>query len=153
MLKWFYFLNYWFLFFLPLCLLPLSLFSGFQAEQFAAWINSRAGTSVKVKRPFDFIGAAIYLLGVASACFSAYMIYTKAGKILGSRYLWSAVSLVRHLAGSNLLSRSVCPGGGLALLTPHISLFLWPQIVHYFRHDLWTYVESNPSSSLFCPYP
>ncbi|GJJ70635.1 oligosaccharyltransferase complex subunit gamma [Entomortierella parvispora] len=67
--------------------------SGFQAEEFAKWLNSRAETDIKVKRPFDFIGAAINILGVAGALFSAVMMYQKAGKIFGSRYLWSALSL------------------------------------------------------------
>ncbi|KAF9272576.1 oligosaccharyl transferase subunit ost3/OST6 [Mortierella alpina] len=67
--------------------------SGFQAETFAQWLNARAGTDIRVKRPFDFLGFAVNALGVVSVLFSIYVLYTKAGKILGSKYIWSAGSL------------------------------------------------------------
>ncbi|KAF9965258.1 oligosaccharyl transferase subunit ost3/OST6 [Mortierella alpina] len=67
--------------------------SGFQAETFAHWLNARAGTDIRVKRPFDFFGFAVNVLGVVSILFSIYVLYTKAGKILGSKYIWSAGSM------------------------------------------------------------
>ncbi|KAG0204938.1 oligosaccharyl transferase subunit ost3/OST6 [Mortierella sp. GBA30] len=67
--------------------------SGFQAESFANWLNARAGTNIKVQRPFDFFGFTLNVLGVVGAFFTAYVLFTKAGKILGSKYVWSAVSM------------------------------------------------------------
>ncbi|KAF9556523.1 oligosaccharyl transferase subunit ost3/OST6 [Mortierella alpina] len=67
--------------------------SGFQAETFAHWVNARARTDIRVKRPFDFFGFAVNVLGVVSVLFSIYVLYNKAGKILGSKYIWSAGSM------------------------------------------------------------
>ncbi|KAF8928848.1 oligosaccharyl transferase subunit ost3/OST6 [Podila verticillata] len=66
---------------------------GFQAEPFANWLNARAGTSIKVQRPIDWMNLALKVLGVLSCCFTGYQVYSKAGKILGSKYIWSAVSM------------------------------------------------------------
>ncbi|KAF9924003.1 oligosaccharyl transferase subunit ost3/OST6 [Mortierella alpina] len=67
--------------------------SGFQAETFAHWLNARASTDIRVKRPFDVFGFAVNVLGVVSVLFSIYVLYTKAGKIFGSKYIWSAGSM------------------------------------------------------------
>ncbi|KAI8602592.1 hypothetical protein EDD21DRAFT_69177 [Dissophora ornata] len=67
--------------------------NGFQAETFAEWLNGRAGTNVKVRRPFDFVAFAVKVLGVALAVGTAILLYTKAGKISSSKYLWSAISM------------------------------------------------------------
>ncbi|KAG0239889.1 hypothetical protein B0O80DRAFT_391821 [Mortierella sp. GBAus27b] len=67
--------------------------NGFQAEPFADWVNGRAGLSIKVQRPIDFVAVAVKVLGVLMAISAVILIYTKAGKMSSSKYLWSAVSL------------------------------------------------------------
>ncbi|KAF9321219.1 oligosaccharyl transferase subunit ost3/OST6 [Podila horticola] len=66
---------------------------GFQAEPFANWLNARAGTSIKVQRPINYMDLSIKIIGVISCLFTGYQLITKAGKILGSKYVWSAVSM------------------------------------------------------------
>jgi oligosaccharyltransferase complex subunit gamma len=68
--------------------------SGFQAESFAAWLNSRAGVNVKVQRPYDFAALAVKVFGTLLLLGTVVLIYSKAGKVSTSKYLWSALSMV-----------------------------------------------------------
>ncbi|KAG0272304.1 oligosaccharyl transferase subunit ost3/OST6 [Linnemannia exigua] len=68
--------------------------SGFQAEPFAEWLQSRSGVKVKVQRPFDFMGLAIKVLGTFTAVFAAAVFAKKGRKIFSSKYFWSTVSLI-----------------------------------------------------------
>ncbi|KAI1318898.1 oligosaccharyl transferase subunit ost3/OST6 [Mortierella claussenii] len=67
--------------------------SGFMAEPFAEWVNSRAGTNIKVRRPIDLVALAVKVLGVFGMVGVGYLLYSKAGKVSSSKYLWSAISL------------------------------------------------------------
>ncbi|KAG0340081.1 oligosaccharyl transferase subunit ost3/OST6, partial [Podila humilis] len=66
---------------------------GFQAEPFANWLNARAGTSIKVRRPIDILAISVKVLFVISSLALAYTVFMKAGKIFTSKYVWSAASL------------------------------------------------------------
>ncbi|KAG0287277.1 oligosaccharyl transferase subunit ost3/OST6 [Linnemannia gamsii] len=68
--------------------------SGFQAEPFAAWVQARSGISVKVQRPFDFMGLAVKLLGTFSAVFTVTVFARKGRKIFSSKYFWSTASMI-----------------------------------------------------------
>ncbi|KAF9903127.1 oligosaccharyl transferase subunit ost3/OST6 [Linnemannia zychae] len=67
--------------------------SGFQAEPFADWINTRSGQHIKVERPFDFVAFSLKLMGVAGVLGLAHFLYSRGGKVIRSKYLWAAVSL------------------------------------------------------------
>ncbi|KAF9108209.1 oligosaccharyl transferase subunit ost3/OST6 [Mortierella sp. AM989] len=67
--------------------------NGFTAEPFVNWLNSRAGTEIKVQRPIDVAALAFKVLTGISIVGSIYFIYSKAGKISSSKYLWSALSM------------------------------------------------------------
>ncbi|KAF9178667.1 oligosaccharyl transferase subunit ost3/OST6, partial [Haplosporangium sp. Z 767] len=67
---------------------------GFQAEPFLEWLNARAGTDLRIKRPFDYMALGVKALAVVGACLWAYVLYNKAGKILGSKHSWTAISLI-----------------------------------------------------------
>ncbi|KAG0261471.1 oligosaccharyl transferase subunit ost3/OST6 [Mortierella polycephala] len=67
--------------------------SGFQAEAFAGWLGARSGIQLKVQRPFDFVDFALKVLGVIGLVASVHIIYSRAGKIIRSKYLWAALSL------------------------------------------------------------
>ncbi|KAF9429006.1 oligosaccharyl transferase subunit ost3/OST6 [Podila epigama] len=66
---------------------------GGQAETFVAWLNSRAGTSLKVNRPIDYLSLAVKVLSFIAVGFFLYLLATKAGTVLGSKYIWSGASL------------------------------------------------------------
>ncbi|KAF9123975.1 oligosaccharyl transferase subunit ost3/OST6 [Mortierella sp. 14UC] len=68
--------------------------SGFQAESFAAWLESRSGIKVKVQRPFDFMGLAVKVLGTFTAVFAVTIFARKGRKIFVSKYLWSTISMI-----------------------------------------------------------
>ncbi|KAG0010245.1 oligosaccharyl transferase subunit ost3/OST6, partial [Entomortierella chlamydospora] len=70
--------------------------NGFTAESFANWVNARAGTDIKVRRPIDIVALAVKVLGVFALIGTIYLIYTKAGKLSSSKYLWSALSMIRN---------------------------------------------------------
>ncbi|KAF9962929.1 oligosaccharyl transferase subunit ost3/OST6 [Modicella reniformis] len=67
--------------------------SGLQAEPFANWVNSKAGTQFKVQRPFDYVALGVRVLGVLLVLGSVAFIYTKAGKVSSSKHFWCAISL------------------------------------------------------------
>ncbi|GJJ77435.1 oligosaccharyltransferase complex subunit gamma [Entomortierella parvispora] len=67
--------------------------SGFQAESFAGWLSARSGVPLAVKRPFDFVGFALKLLGVLGFGAIGHFMYNRAGKILRNKYIWAAMSL------------------------------------------------------------
>ncbi|KAF9342901.1 oligosaccharyl transferase subunit ost3/OST6 [Mortierella sp. AD094] len=67
--------------------------NGFTAEPFANWVNARSGTDIKVQRPIDIVALAVKVLGVFAFIGTIYLIYTKAGKLSSSKYLWSALSM------------------------------------------------------------
>ncbi|KAG0212095.1 oligosaccharyl transferase subunit ost3/OST6 [Mortierella sp. GBA30] len=74
--------------------------SGFQAEAFANWLGARAGVQLKVQRPFDFMAFALKVLGLTGMMGLGRILYTRAGKVIRSKYLWAALSLVSALPGS-----------------------------------------------------
>ncbi|KAF9434040.1 oligosaccharyl transferase subunit ost3/OST6 [Entomortierella beljakovae] len=68
--------------------------SGFTAEAFVNWVNSKVGSDIKVQRPIDVLAVAMKILGVLSSAGSIFILYTKAGKLSTSKYLWSTISLL-----------------------------------------------------------
>ncbi|KAF9082738.1 oligosaccharyl transferase subunit ost3/OST6 [Mortierella sp. AD031] len=68
--------------------------SGFQAESFAAWLQSRSGISVQVQRPFDYMDLAAKVLGTFTTVFSITLFVRKGRKIFTSKYFWSTVSMI-----------------------------------------------------------
>ncbi|KAG0229654.1 oligosaccharyl transferase subunit ost3/OST6 [Actinomortierella wolfii] len=66
---------------------------GFQAEPFANWLSQRAGTPVRVVRPFDFVAFSLKLFFLLGSLACAHLLYTRAGTILKGKYIWAAISL------------------------------------------------------------
>lgn len=123
--------------------------SGFQAEPFANWLNARAGTSIKVQRPINYMDLSIKIIGVISCLFTGYQLITKAGKILGSKYVWSAVSMVRTCFYTMVFGTRDPVNAKLILSLDYRRLFL--SSVHHLYHDLWTHVEPDSQPTLHCP--
>ncbi|KAG0042436.1 oligosaccharyl transferase subunit ost3/OST6, partial [Gryganskiella cystojenkinii] len=67
--------------------------SGFQAEPFAAWLSSRSGVSLTVRRPFDVVGFALKVLALLGMGAVGHFMYNRAGKIIRNKYIWAAASL------------------------------------------------------------
>ncbi|KAG9071758.1 oligosaccharyl transferase subunit ost3/OST6 [Linnemannia hyalina] len=70
--------------------------SGFQAESFANWVNARSGLKIDVQRPFDFVAFSLKIMGFSGTVGLAHFLFTRGGKVIRSKYLWAAVSLIRH---------------------------------------------------------
>ncbi|KAG0326175.1 oligosaccharyl transferase subunit ost3/OST6 [Dissophora globulifera] len=68
---------------------------GFKAEPFAAWLSAKSGVPLQVPRPFDFVAFASKLLSLLGMFIIGRFLYSQAGKILHSKHLWAAISLVR----------------------------------------------------------
>ncbi|KAF9912663.1 oligosaccharyl transferase subunit ost3/OST6, partial [Lobosporangium transversale] len=66
---------------------------GFIAEPFAKWVNAKAATDIRIKRPIDLVALAVKVLSGFAFIGVGYLLYKKATKVSGSKYLWSAISL------------------------------------------------------------